>query len=123
MKISLLILVLCVPIMAQEKPLITWGCAMRPPTDKVEDFITLDCVMKESGKAFVLDVPKTSWFKEWSLPGQREFYYGGGKEGSRYAVKTAPTHCDTEFDVSGSRNQDQMCGIMFPRDRELVVLK
>lgn len=119
MKILLIILMLAIPAGAQNK--IAWGCKIQPPTDTVSDTLTLDCAEKDSAKTFVLDIPKTAWPKEWSLPGQREFYYGTFVNGQKFAIGTAPTHCDTEFDVSGSRNQDQMCGIMFPKDRELIV--
>lgn len=119
MKILLIVLLLALAAPAQSK--ITWGCKIREATDTVSDTVTLDCQSKDQKEAFVLAIPKTEWPKEWSLPGQREFYYGTVKDGKHVAVSTKPTHCDTEFDASGSRNQDQMCGIMFPKDRELIV--
>ena len=110
------------PTPAPTPPPITWGCAIRNPTDKVESFVTLDCKEKaDESVTFVLDIPKASWFKEWGTIGSREFYYGTGSEGHRFAIRTKATHCDMEYDVSGSRNQDQMCGVMFPKDRAIVV--
>ncbi len=121
MKILLIILLLALSAPAQSK--IAWGCKIQPATDTVSDTVTLDCREKDADKAFILDIPKTAWPKEWSLPGEREFYYGIFVDGKKFAIGTRPTHCDTEFDrqFGGNRNQDQLCGVMFPRDRELIV--
>jgi hypothetical protein len=116
MKVMILLLILCSFALAQQTTKPTWGCSIRPPTDKVEDFLTLDCKERDSGKAFVLDIPKKEWPKEWSLPGEREFYFGAVENGLRVAIKTPATHCDTEFHraFGGNRVQSQLCGVMFP---------
>lgn len=125
--IGLIILIaLSPPLASAQQPTaplsVTWGCAIRNPTDKVESFVTLDCKERaDETKTFPLYIPRASWPKEWGTFGAREFLYGIGEEGSRFAIRTKPTHCDMEFDVGGDRNQDQMCGVMFPRDREIVV--
>lgn len=115
MKIITLIIALCVSAMAQQHE-ITWGCALRPATDKVSDTWTLDCKEKaDETKTFILDIPKPEWPEEWSL-GQREFYYGTHIEGKRFAIKTPPTFCDTEY-LRGNQIQSQLCGVMFRKEQ------
>jgi hypothetical protein len=113
-----IILCLCASAFAQEP---TWGCKIRQSTDVVTDVVTLDCRDKGSKETFVLDIPRSKWFPEWTLPGEQEFYYGIVENGIRYAVKTKLTACDTQFRSQfgggGNRISDQLCGKMFKDDK------
>jgi hypothetical protein len=112
------VLLLCVPAMAQDKPVVDWGCKIRELKD---DVVTLDCRDKgDDGATFILDIPRSKWFPEWATIGEREFYYGvKDKDGRRFAIRTPPTHCDTEYSrpFGGNRISFQLCGKMFTDNR------